>query len=64
MVERKITVKVYVLALFITIAIFLLGVFVGQIVNTEVSKQLLDEVKYYSMDSDSLNIMLLLDPSP
>ncbi|MDD5023303.1 MAG: hypothetical protein PHU63_03990, partial [Candidatus ainarchaeum sp.] len=42
----------------------LLGVFVGQIVNTEVSKQLLDEVKYYSMDSDSLNIMLLLDPSP
>lgn len=64
MVKRRITLKIYVLAFIITVAIFLLGVYVGQLVDTRVSEDLMTELKYYNEESVSLEIMLLLGDSP
>ena len=61
--KRKVTLKVYILAFVITAAIFLLGVYVGQLVDSKVSVDLLTEIKEYSQESVSFEIMLLMDDS-
>jgi len=63
MVTRKITVKIYVLAFIFTLAIFLLGIYVGQIVNNQASSDLLTQINHYSQSSDSSDVMFLLGNS-
>lgn len=64
MVERKITLKVYVLALIVTVAIFLLGAYVGQIVDVQVTETLMEQMEYYFEESASMQVMLLFEDSP
>ncbi len=63
MVKRKLTLKLYVVAFIITVAIFLLGVYVGQLADSQVSKDLSAQLKSYSEESISFQILLLEDSS-
>ncbi|MFA5050241.1 MAG: thioredoxin family protein [Candidatus Micrarchaeia archaeon] len=64
MVKRKLSVKIYLVALILTIIVFMIGVYVGGIANITASEGLLEKMEDYYTKSNLFEIMLLSGESP
>ncbi len=64
MVERKLSLKIYLVALILTIIVFAIGVYVGGIANITASEGILQNIEEYSSKATLLEIVLLSKESP
>ncbi len=62
-VKRKLSVSLYLLALVVTVIIFLTGIYVGTEISKSINAKVMDEVNAVSQSTLSLQLLLLMEPS-
>lgn len=62
--ERKVSVSIYVGAFFLSLFIFLLGVYIGSLIDNSNLNLISQKVTNLSNRVSSVNVLLLMDPTP
>lgn len=64
LMERKVSVSIYVGAFFLSLFIFLIGVYIGSLIDNSNLNLISQKVTNLSNRVSSVNVLLLMDPSP